>query len=104
MNAHDVELVLPAGAGPGTTVKIGDNDVTNHVQSLDLRAGVGGPARLYLDLVVPGVTVARGQMEVHITDSLREALIALGWVPPEQARALLSRHTDTPTPDPEQPA
>lgn len=54
------------------------------------RARVGRLPELTLDLAVIGITVARGQMDVRIDPDLREALIGLGWVPPEQARALLS--------------
>jgi hypothetical protein len=76
----DIEL---DGSGRGRVV-IGGQDISGALRGIVVRGGVGEAPRLELDLDVFDVTrLESAEMEILIPDDTRDALIALGWTPPQ---------------------
>lgn len=71
------------GIGHGRLV-IGGHDISNAVRAFVVRGGVGELPTLELDLSVHDVTRLESvEMEILVPPATRDALIALGWTPPE---------------------
>lgn len=81
---HRADIVLTGGAGGSVRID-GEpfGGVTGINLSHDVRAGV---PRLTVDFVLTeGVDVAVGVAEVSVPQKTHDALIALGWTPPDGA-------------------
>lgn len=72
------------GIGRGRLV-IGGQDISAAVRAFVVRGGVHELPTLELDLLVHDVTrLGSAEMEILVSDATRDALIALGWTPPER--------------------
>ena len=73
--------------GPGRARLLLDGqDISHGVTDLVVRLGVGEVARAELDLVLLDTTrIDSPDTEITIPISTHEALVALGWTPPEDA-------------------
>ncbi|HEY9418155.1 MAG TPA: hypothetical protein VIQ30_25630 [Pseudonocardia sp.] len=60
------------------------HDVSDATRGMVLRAAVGRPTELELDLVVIDDMRLDGEFRVVVPESTREALVALGWTPPAE--------------------
>lgn len=69
--------------GDGTgALQIGDSDLTNVAQRVDLQFEAGRPADVTVHLTT-AVGEAAGEATIRLPDETHEALIALGWTPPQ---------------------
>lgn len=73
--------------GESNEISIDGQRIERSVTGLSIDASPRGTL-VTLDLAAHGVTFD-GPADVQITSRLRHALLAAGWVPPEQARALI---------------
>lgn len=80
-----VRVVLPAMPGKGT-VHVGDTDISRVVQTVTVNAhATESLTQITLTLTSLDLLVtAEGQGRVVMTDEVRDALVALGWKPPEE--------------------
>ena len=80
-NLSRIRLVPTAG-GRRDIVEVDGHDVTSGLRAYTLRSKVGHFPILELELGV-FETEVRGEARVVITSGTREALVKLGWTPPE---------------------
>lgn len=81
---RSARITLEKGRG---TVEVGGVDVTRAVQGLVLSAEDGSMPVLTLDLrLVELSQLESNETVVHIPTATHEALVALGWTPPEEQR------------------
>ncbi len=86
MSRVSAHVVLPAIPGVGTKVEVGGFDLTNAVRAVRIDSAVGQVTELYLDLVILESTTFDGEVVVQLPDATHEALVKLGWTPPEGDR------------------
>lgn len=80
---YDVEITMDGVRG---RVVVDGQDLSKGVRGFALRGGVGEITALELDLNLIDVTrVSSTSTEILIADEASEALIALGWTPPESS-------------------
>lgn len=73
-----------SGHGRDGRVVLDGHDVTNGVRGFVLRAGVDCVTELELDVVAADGATFDGEVRLVIPESTRDALVALGWTPPEE--------------------
>lgn len=66
------------------TLKVDGNDLTDAVRGVDISLRAGHLPVIHLDLVILDLESVTTDAKVFIPDATREALIALGWTPPEE--------------------
>jgi hypothetical protein len=77
----DIELV---GVGTrGTSIVIDGQDVTHAISELHIDAQIGKLTTMTVGFPLIDKTAIRGPANVQILDSTRDALIGLGWTPPD---------------------
>lgn len=78
---YDVDITMEGSRG---RVVIDGNDISKGVRGFSVRGGVGEVTSLELDLNLIDVTrVSSTSTEILISDGASEALIAMGWKPPD---------------------
>lgn len=65
------------------TILVDEQDISTAVQGYTITGRVGRPPEVKLD-VLTTKTVLDGTAIVTISDTTRDALIALGWTPPTE--------------------
>jgi hypothetical protein len=81
--------------GEANEVSVGGVRIERAITSFAIDSDPRG-TRVSLDLVTEGVEF-EGTADVHVSGRTRAALLAAGWVPPEQARALIRGEDPEPT-------
>lgn len=72
------------GTNRGTTIHVDDKDITRGVQRYSFTGEIGEINTLDLEMAVLDVSrIQSEEAEVLIPETTREALIHLGWTPPE---------------------
>lgn len=69
--------------GWNSTIEVDGHDISAAARAFRLDADVHGIPQLVVDLVVLESSTVSGEATVVIPEATREALIALGWTPPE---------------------
>jgi len=72
--------------GPGQAhVEVNGHDISTALRGLSLELSVGNLPKVELDLCVVDVTdFAMTEVQLHIPDDVRDALVKLGWTPPPE--------------------
>jgi hypothetical protein len=70
--------------GTKTTISIDEHDISGSARSVNFSARAGRQPSLVVDLA--GDFYFGGQARVDLTEKTSEALIAMGWTPPEMQR------------------
>lgn len=77
------EIKLEGPTATSGHIKLDGTDVSSGVRGFVLRSEVGELTRLELDVLVLDTQQFDGEVSVIIPDETREALIAIGWTPPD---------------------
>lgn len=81
-----VELVIdPDGRG---SITVDGVDLSLAVNAVEIQSQVGDTTRMTLSLVAPRIEFD-GQATIDVRHPMRDALIALGWIPPGQGQWLV---------------
>ena len=83
MTDRKASIKLTPGCDPGSQIVVDGVDITAGVRAFSLTAAAGDVPELNLDMAVVEVEVD-GEVRVELTDGTREALLALGWTPPQE--------------------
>lgn len=79
MGDHSARLVLTPDA---CVVEVDGTDLAAVARSVQIHAAAGERPRLLLDLPLHQITV-EGETQVAVTERVAQALISLGWTPPQ---------------------
>lgn len=79
-------VVIKAQAGGPHSLTVDGHDISKGVRSLALDIERGSLPMLSIDLAVFEVTDVEGPARLLIPDGTRDALVAMGWTPPEDQR------------------
>ncbi|WP_435582900.1 hypothetical protein [Amycolatopsis thermoflava] len=81
MNKRNVHIEHTGGRGK---LVVDGHDISRAVISYELHARAGHLPQLWLTLHAPENEID-GEMDVRLTEPVRTALVALGWIPPEES-------------------
>lgn len=82
MSTASIRVGAVAGVSKGDRIEINGHDITTAVRRMTLAAEVGELTTLTLDLGATQGVVFDGEVNVHLAEAARNALLALGWTPP----------------------
>jgi hypothetical protein len=83
MHGH-VSIIGDDIAG-GTQIEVEGHRIEGGVRSLEISQQAGHPAQISLELGVFETVNVQGEVTIVMTAATREALIVLGWTPPDRS-------------------
>ena len=85
MSKHNIKIKL-GELGFDSTIELDGTDLSHAVRRIDVSAQPGNLTQVTLDLgVVEVQRLDAEKADVLIPDDAKDALIALGWTPPQEA-------------------
>lgn len=67
----------------GGSIVVGEHDISGDVRSVTVHGRAGAIPTVELDLVTAEVTAEAGPVVVHMSSATRNALVNMGWTPPD---------------------